>query len=77
MNSMKRQKDMTPEDGHPMSEGVQYANGEKQSQLLIAPERMTQLGQGRNDTQFWMCPVLKVKSNAVKNLCKDMQMIPL
>ena len=43
----------------------------------IAPERMTQLGQGRNDTQFWMCPVLKVKSNAVKNLCKDMQMIPL
>ena len=77
MNSMKRQKDMTPEDEPPMSEGVQYANGEKQEQLLIAPERMKQLGQSRNDTQFWMCPALKVKSNAVKNLHKDMQMIPL
>ena len=77
MNSMKRQKDMTPEDGHPMSEGVQYDNGEKQEQLSIVPERMTQLGQGRNYTQFWVCPVLKVNSNAVKNLHKDMQMIPL
>ena len=28
MNSMKRQKDMTPEDEPPMSEGVQYANAE-------------------------------------------------
>ena len=48
-NYMKRQKDMTPEDEPPMSEGVQYANGEKQEQLLIAPERMKQLGQSRND----------------------------
>ena len=27
---MKRQKDMTPEDKPPMSEGIQYATGEKQ-----------------------------------------------
>ena len=29
MNSMKRQKDMTPEDEPPRSEGVQYATGEQ------------------------------------------------
>ena len=30
MNSMKRQKDMTPEDETPRLEGVQYATGEEQ-----------------------------------------------
>ena len=34
-------------------------------QLLKAPVRMKQLGQSRNDTQFWL--VVKVKSDAVKN----------
>ena len=29
VESMKRQKDMTPEDESPRSEGVQYATGEK------------------------------------------------
>ena len=28
MNSMKRQKDMTPEDKPPRLEGVQYATGD-------------------------------------------------
>ena len=36
-------------------------------QLLIAPERMQWLSRSRNDTQVWMCLVLKVKSDAVKN----------
>ena len=68
MNSMKRQKDITPEDETPRSEGVQYAPmGKSRGQLLTAPERMKQLGQSRNDVQLWMCPVVKVKSNAVKN----------
>ena len=35
--------------------------------LLTAPERMKQLGQSRNDTQLWMCLVVKVKSSARKN----------
>ena len=35
-------------------------------QLLIAPERMKQLGQCRNDTKLWMCLLVKVKSDAVK-----------
>ena len=33
----------------------------------IAPERMKRLSQSGNDTQLWMCLVVKVKSNAVKN----------
>ena len=33
----------------------------------IVPERMKRVGQGRNDAQLWMCLVVKVKSDAVKN----------
>ena len=33
----------------------------------IATERMKRLRQSRNNVQVWMCLVLKVKSNAVKN----------
>ena len=33
----------------------------------VAPERMKGLGQSRNDTQLWMCLVVKVKSDAIKN----------
>ena len=41
--------------------------GKSGGQLLIAPERMKQLGQSGNDAQLWMCLVMKVKSDAVKN----------
>ena len=41
--------------------------GKNRGQLLIAPERMKQLDQSRNDAQLWMCLVMKVKSNAVKS----------
>ena len=34
MNSMKREKDMTPEDEHPKSVVVQYATGEEQRKKL-------------------------------------------
>ena len=33
----------------------------------IAPERIKRLGQSRNNAQWCMCLVVKVKSNAVKN----------
>ena len=36
-------------------------------QLLIVPERIKQPGQSGNDAQLWMCLVVKVKSNTVKN----------
>ena len=33
----------------------------------IGPERMKRLGQSRNDAQLWMCLVVDIKSDAVKN----------
>ena len=33
----------------------------------IAPERMKRMDQSRNNAQLWMCLVVKVKSDAVKN----------
>ena len=33
----------------------------------IVLERMKRVDQGRNDAQLWMCLVVKVKSDAVKN----------
>ena len=50
MNSMKMHRDVTLEDELPMS----------------SPERMKWLGQSGNSAQLWMCPVVKVKFNAVK-----------
>ena len=44
MNSTKRQKDMTPEDEVPRSEGVQYTTENSTGKLLIAKERMKWLG---------------------------------
>ena len=33
----------------------------------IAPEGMKRLSQSRNNTQLWMCLVVKVKSDVLKN----------
>ena len=66
MNDKKRQKDMKLEDEPPNQEGVQYATGEEQRQLLIAPQRMKWLSQSRSDAQQQMCLVVKEKSEAVK-----------
>ena len=41
--------------------------GTNGGQLLIAPGRMNWLGKSQNDAQLWMCLVVKVKSDAVKN----------
>ena len=40
--------------------------GKTGGHLLIAPERMKQLSQRRNDIKLWMYLVVKVKSDAVK-----------
>ena len=66
MNCIQRQKDMTLKDEPSRLEGIQYATGKGREQLLIAPVRK-QLCQSGNDTQLWMCLVMKVKSNAIKN----------
>ena len=58
---------MILKDKSPRSEGVQYAPGKNEGELLISPERMRRLGQSGNDAQLWMCLVMKVKSSAAKN----------
>ena len=62
MNSMKKQKDEHP--GWKVSNMLLRKSG---GQLLIAPEKMKPLAQSGNDAKLWMCLVVKIKSNAVKN----------
>ena len=67
MHSIKRQKDMTRKRS---PTGQMVANvllGKSGGPILIAPARMKWLGQSGNDAQLWMCLVMKVKSNAIKN----------
>ena len=64
MNNRKRQREMTLKDEHPRLVVVQYALKKRGE---IAPEGMKKLSQSRNNTQLWMCLVLKVKSDALKN----------
>ena len=73
MNSMKIQKiwhqKMSPWPPPPLP-GWQVSNmllGKSGRQLLIASERIKWLAQSRNDAQYWVCQVVKVKSNAVKS----------
>ena len=64
MNRMKRQKDITMKDkpsGWSVSNMQLAKNGE------IIPEGMKRLSQSRNKAQLWMCLVMKVKSDVVKN----------
>ena len=58
---------MTPENEPPGQKVSCMLLEKSRGQLQIAPERMKQLGQSRNDTQLWMCLGVKVKSDAVKN----------
>ena len=44
MNSMKKQKDMTPEDEPSSSEGVQYATGEEQRATTNSSRRNGVIG---------------------------------
>ena len=69
MDSMKRQKDMTPENEPPLGRKVSsMLLGKSGGQLRIAPERMKWLGQRENYTHLWMkYLVVKVKSDDVKN----------
>ena len=62
-------KDMAPEDEPPTSPGrkvFSMLQGNSGRQLLIAPERTKQPDRSGNDTQLWVCLVIKVK-DVVKN----------
>ena len=58
---------MTPKDEPPDWKVFHMLLGNSRGQLLIASERMKQLGQSGYAAQLWMCLVVKVKYNAVKN----------
>ena len=67
MDSMKRQKVMALEDECPGQKVSNMLLGKSGGQLLIALERMKQIGQSRHNDQLWMCLVMKVKFDVVKN----------
>ena len=64
MNIGKRQKDRTLEDELPRLIGAQYATGEE---WRNTPEKMKRQSQSKSSAQLWMCLVMEVKSDAVKN----------
>ena len=61
MNSMKRQKDMTPEDEPPMLEDVQYATGEEQRNSSRKNEE--------TKPKWKQCPVVDVSGGESKVQC--------
>ena len=68
MKSMKKQqKDMTPEDDPPGQKVSNMLLGKSGGQLLIVPEGMKRQGHSGNDVQLWVCLMVKVKSNTIKN----------
>ena len=64
MSSMKRQKDITPEDESPRSVGAQYATGDQQRTNSRKNEEMEPK---QNNTQLWMWLGMEVESDAIKN----------
>ena len=67
MDSMKSQRGMKWEEVTPRPKVINMLLGKSRGQLLIAPVRMKKLGQRGNNTQLWMCLVVKVKFEALKN----------
>ena len=64
ISSMKREKDTTLKDKLPRSVGAQHATGESGE---IASEGMKRPNQSINNVLLWMCLMVAVKSNYVKN----------
>ena len=64
LNSMKGQNHMKLKNEARRSVGAQYATGGGGE---VAPGGMKRLSQSRNSVQFWICLVVKVRYDAVKN----------
>ena len=64
MNSMKRKKDMIVKDELPRSVGAQYPTGEE---WRNSSRGVKKLYRSKNNVQLWICLVVEVKSEAVKN----------
>ena len=61
---MKMQKDMTLKDELPWLVGAQYTTGEEQRN---SSRGVKKLYRSKNNVQLWICLVVEVKSEAVKN----------
>ena len=69
MISMKKDKGMTSLEDEPLrSEGVRDATGEEQRAVANSFRKNEVPGQSRNDSQLWMCLVVKVKSDGIKKM---------
>ena len=66
MNSIKREKDITPEGEPSRSEGGRCATGEERRASAKSCRKNERAGQSGNNTHLWMFLVMKVKSNAIK-----------
>ena len=55
------------QDELPKSEGVQYAPGEEERAITNTSRKNEVAGPKQKGTQLWMCLVVKVKFDAVKN----------
>ena len=75
MNSMKRQKDRTPEYESPISGGVKYAIEEEQRAITNSFRKNEAVGTKQKHTQLWICVVVKVKSNGVNNIAWEPGML--
>ena len=64
MHSMKRQNDRTLKEELPRLVGAHMLLEKSRE---IAPEGMKKLSQSGKNTRMWLCMVVKVKSDAVKN----------
>ena len=64
MNTMKRQKDMTLKDEHIRLVGAQQATKEEQKCTSGKKEEDEPT---QNNSQLWVCLVVTVKSDALKN----------
>ena len=49
------------------SPGQQMPNKLLEISREITPERMKRQSQSKNNTQLWMCQVIEVNSDAIKN----------
>ena len=64
MNSMKRQNDRILKEEFPRLVSAHYATGDQWRNNSRKNEGMDP---NKNNTQLWVCLVVKVKSDAVKN----------
>lgn len=52
---------------HPRLEGVQSATEAEWRAITNIQKELEQLGQSGNEAQLWICLVVKIMSDAVKN----------